>query len=510
MNKNIVIVGAGSAGWLTALFIKKLFPHKNVTVIGSSEIGILGAGEGTVPGFIEFLNSIDVSIVDIIKNCKGSIKNGVKFVNWNGTDDVYYHPFSSVPKLDKTYFDSKFTFFSKQQTDFSLLSFVCEDKDINQLNLCSLNMEQKKVPFVLSEQGINGVAGFALHFDANLVASYLKSVAESRGIIYIDDIISGFKQNENGSVTAIQTNSQNIECDFVFDCSGFKRLLIGNLYKTEWKSVGDRLPVKRALPFFLPPDEQVECYTTATAMKNGWVWKIPLQHRSGCGYIFDSDYCTDDEATQEIESKFGKVEIPRSFNFNAGHYEKYWVKNCIAIGLSSGFLEPMEATSIWTSTFMLNQLVNYTHAMFVEDDVLIKEFNENCSEVFEQTTDFLQLHYLTQRNDSQFWREYKQKHSISEKLSNMMQLWDRRFPQESECRVKAGSFWFTSISWVYIMQGTRNFNVKNLIDYKNSLQHLYPDYETKFENLKDILYNYNEKCLTHNEFIKNCVNGEVN
>jgi len=507
--KNIVIVGAGSAGWMTALFVKKLFPNDNVTVIGSSEIGILGAGEGTVPGFIQFLNSIDITIVDLIKNCKATIKNGVKFVNWNGTDDVYYHPFGSVPKLDKTFFDSKFTFFAKHQTDYSLLDYICEGKDINELNLCSINMNANKVPFISNKEGITGLAGFALHFDANLVAEYFKEVATSRNINYIDDIITGFNQQDNGDVTSIQLKNQIVECDFVFDCSGFKRLIIGDLFKTPWKDVKDRLPVKRALPFFLPSDKDIECYTTATAMKNGWVWKIPLQHRSGCGYLFDSNYCSDEEAIEEIEQKFGKVTIPRAFDFNAGHYTKYWVNNCISIGLSSGFLEPMEATSIWTSTFMLNQLVNYVHTIHDRDQFLVDEYNANCDEVFEQTVDFLQLHYLTQRQDSKFWKDYKKNLVLSDKLKSMMRSWESRLPLESDCKVSAGSFWFTPISWIYIMDGTKNFQTLSLKDYKNSMQHFYPDYENKLVRLKDILYNYNEQCSTHNSFIQECIANET-
>lgn len=346
-----IIVGGGTAGWLTALYINKHFPNDQVTVIASSEIGILGAGEGTTPPFIDFLKEVDISEKDLYNNCKATIKTGIKFINWNGNDDEYFHNFT---------------------TNFTT--------------------------------GLN-----ALHFDASLLAKYFQSVALSRGVKLIDSEVIESEFKENKDISALMLKSgERIELDFLFDCTGFKRMFIGGYYKSNW--IEYPMPCKRAVPFFLPNDGQnLPTYTESVAMKYGWIWKIPVQGRYGCGYVFDCTKTTDEEAKQEIRDYLGHDFVsPKTFNFSAGSYEKVWINNCLGVGLSSGFIEPLEATSIWIQILTLNT--------FVQCGGNKDKLNHDMKEMNEDVLSFLYYHYMTKKTDSKFWLDFQKDNVMPEKL----------------------------------------------------------------------------------------------
>jgi tryptophan halogenase len=347
-----VIVGGGTAGWLVSLYIQKHLPPGNITVIASSEIGILGAGEGTTPDFMELLKQIDVPAEGIIQHASGTIKKGIQFTNWNGDETGFFHPFWGQ------YGDT------------------------------------------------------ALHFNANQLAQYLQSIGESRGIKLIDDKVTNIITDENDYITGFDLESGNkVNANFVFDCSGFKRLIIGNHYKSPWHSYANSLPVNRAMPFFIENDGvNLPEYTEAIAMKYGWMWKIPVQGRYGCGYVFDSSFATDEEIKQELEEYLGhEIVSPRMFSFNAGCYEKMWIKNCVAIGLSSGFTEPLEATSIWVQVKALKLLADKFRIYGMNNEIGISEFNSGMRQMNEEVLSFLNFHYHTKRKDSEFWTTFATK-----------------------------------------------------------------------------------------------------
>lgn len=363
------VIGGGTAGWLTALFVKEKFPNSDVTVIASSEIGILGAGEGTTPPFVDFLRDINISFEDIISNALGTVKTGIKFVNWSGDSKHYFHNFVS-DEWEKEIVDSG------RQEQFQ-----------------------------------------ALHFDANLLAKYLQSVGLTRGIKLVDsEVISCNPDQDNNIVSLTLKNEQQIKTDFVFDCSGFRRVIIGNYYKSPWTSYSKLLPVNRAMPFFLKNSGiDLPKYTESVALKHGWMWKIPVQGRFGCGYIFDSSRATDEEIKAEIEDYHGhEIVSPRMFSFDAGCYDTTWINNCVAIGLSSGFSEPLEATSIWVQITSLRHLLKNIDGMF---NPLIKaKYNESIKTMNHEIVKFLHFHYLSDRQDSNFWKSFK---STDIKLQSM-------------------------------------------------------------------------------------------
>jgi tryptophan halogenase len=412
------IVGGGTAGWLTSLYIKKSYPWAEVTVISSSEIGILGAGEGTTPHFVSFLDELGIPTSEIIKKAKGTIKNGIRFTNWNGDNESYFHPFMDDKNLNNF---SVSNFNRDGVTSINLLE-IMNEKNLDDSCFSALSSYNNSVKFSINKNldnknddpisHFNSLGTFGLHFDANLLAKFLKRTALYRGIRSVDAEVDEILTDEDGYITGIKTtDGKTFESNFVFDCSGFKRKIIGEFYKSEWQSYSDNLPMKRAISFTIEnTSTDIPPYTDSIAMKNGWMWKIPVQGRFGCGYVFDSDFATDDEIKQELEEYFGyPIQIVNTFNFDAGRYKKTWIKNCIAIGLSAGFIEPLEATSIMTSILSLEEHVMNNLGAIAKNDFYVNRFNERVNKIHDDTKNFIYLHYLTKRNDSEFWKTFRDK-----------------------------------------------------------------------------------------------------
>jgi len=351
---NFIILGGGTAGWLTALYINKHFPQDSITVVASSEIGILGAGEGTTPPFIDLLKDIGIDETELFKHCKATIKTGIKFTNWNGTKDEYFHNFS------------------------------------------------------------DGL--YALHFDARLLAKYLQDQAVSLGIRILDTEVTDVVLDQNKNISLLVTDFGNIQGDFFFDCSGFNRLLIGKIYNSVWQSYP--MPCKRAIPFFLPNSGiNLPEYTESIALKYGWLWKIPVQGRYGCGYVFDSAMTTDEQAREEIIKYLGHDFVsPTTFNFQAGSYKHSWTNNCLAIGLSAGFIEPLEATSIWVQILSLRLFVE----LYNKHPKAIEKYNHDIDEINNDVLSFLYYHYITNRTDTLFWKNFKTNNQIPKKLEILL------------------------------------------------------------------------------------------
>jgi tryptophan halogenase len=393
-----VVVGGGTAGWLTALYLKKNVAYCQVTVIASSDIGILGAGEGTNWDFIKFLKEIDVPVDGIIKHARGTFKNGIKFTNWNGDNNHYYHPFQDhLGKESEKQFDPV-PFYLNQ---------LANGKNFSDLQFTTIISDNNQVKYTKDTQEELGLS--ALHFDANLLAQYLQNIGLERGIKLIDDEVTEIVANKKGDISEFKLKSGNTcEATFVFDCSGFKRLIIGDFYKSEWISYQDSLPVNRAMPFFIDHDDkEIPPYTEAIAMKHGWMWKIPVQGRFGCGYVFDSRAVSDEEIKKELTKYLGfEPTIPRVFNFEPGVYKDQWINNCIAIGLRSGFVEPLEATSIQVSTFALRTFVFKINDMIKNKKIATAEFNKEMKQLNDHILNFLHFHYLTKRSDTEFWKSF--------------------------------------------------------------------------------------------------------
>jgi tryptophan halogenase len=510
--KEVVVLGGGASGWFSALLVKEAVPNCNVTVIESEQIGILGAGEGATPLVMGIFNYLGISITDLVRHTGATIKNGIKFTNWTGDGSSFYHNFGqndlNISSNLYTDFDKNFN----QNNIYHHLSAInnIDHKDYDYT--CLINEEQK-VPYIPKElwddsidpiYNFHEVATISMHFDARKLADYLKKIAFERGIYRIEGKVVSVNDHKNGNIKSlVLDNGKTVRGDLFFDCSGFARLLIGKHYNAEWHSLEKKLTTKAALPFFLPMEdrENVPTVTETITMKYGWMWKIPLQHRWGSGYVFDSDYINYDEAKQEIEEKLGfEVFPPTKFAFNPGHYKTPWVKNCIAIGLASGFLEPLEATALWTSSYFMQILLGDPSQLFTNDQGPKDEFNNRFYVWSEEISDFLYLHYYGGRKDTPFWQHYHKEENIPEEIKKRFERWKHSLPSVAEYTYATGDRGFSLQNWYEVTRGHGQLDIDKI---KQSIkENEWEIYNNEFLHKKAAQKRYAEHSMKHGEMLK--------
>jgi tryptophan halogenase len=508
--KNIVVVGGGTAGWITALYAKQIFPDDNITLVESPEIGILGAGEGSTRQLISILKYLDIAIEDLIKETKCTIKTGIKFTNWSKEKDYYYHDFTHEGSIfDESGFDR-----GRNNFDFPILKYERLLNIVEKNTNTSVNDEysdNKLLPFTALAETENNKSflhswnihsDYSIHFDARLLASFLSNLGILRKIKLIKGEVVNIETNNQNDIVALKLNNNDtILTDFVFDCSGFARLIIGKHYNSKWQSFSEYLPMKRALPFFIDIDtENIPSYTEAIAMDYGWIWKIPLQHRYGCGYVFDSDYINEDQAQEEIEKFLGfKPTYPKtngkSFIFDPGFFEEVWINNCLAVGLSSGFLEPLEATSIGQSILLLQRFFMQKHKIFSNDVEIKKLFNEYYIRDAKSIVDFLSLHYTTNKDNSDFWINFNKNNKKSQNLLNNLEIL-----KNSTLTKLYDEIWFSKDSYYIVALGN------NLVDL-NNINKIYKEFidENKHSELVSFILNkknISKDFIKHSDFLK--------
>ncbi|MDR0779363.1 MAG: tryptophan 7-halogenase [Pseudomonadales bacterium] len=478
--KKIIVLGGGSAGWLTSLLTREFYPEFDITLIESDEIGILGAGEGTVPHFIEVLDFLRIPVSALVRECGATLKIGIKFTHWNGDGTSYFHDFRAKDELEEWAFDDAFR--------YNMLSsyLVGEGVHLDTVNFYAKLAEQWKVPFVLNDlndhtltnyrdaiMAVQHLGNFALHFDARLLAKFLSQVAQSsRRIRRVEGKFSEASTDSSGNIRGIRLeNGKYVDCDFIFDCSGFARLLLGKHFNERWIDYKRHLPLDTALPFFTPHDGgNIPPYTEAIALKYGWMWRIPVQERYGCGYVFDSSYINEEQAKAEVEALLGHpITSAKTFRFQAGAFENTLVKNCYGVGLSQHFVEPLEATSIWTFSKNLINFLKSGTIMHLTPE-LTAYINERCRAIIEPIPEFLYLHYCTRRNDSPFWQEFSSKTTMMDSLRHKQQLW-QQVPLFDADTLPLQMF--TAPSWLSVANGVHFFDrqsFKNLSRHWSQLQ----------------------------------------
>lgn len=408
----IVVLGGGTAGYFTALYCKTIFPTYSVTVIQNEEIGAIGVGEATTPIIVDFLRSLNINPISMMQEIGGTIKNGIKFENWNNDGKSYYHPFKEKNELGHF---NIIPFFSGDCGDYYLRHLVNKGLDFNEYTYGALLSNENKVD-------IDNLF-YALHFDANKLSGFLKKTATDRGIRIINGNYKSVETDNNGFINTVLLDDGQVKCDFVFDCSGLARLIIGKHFKEEWISYKSYLPMKKAIPFHLPTEEVTKPYTRSISMPHGWMWQIPLQDRIGAGYVFDSDYITAEQAQKEAEEYLGHpVNVSRVIDFDTGRFKNFWVKNCLAVGLSTGFLEPLEATSLHVTITQLQKLVQFINTIHVHDQNSVDLYNKLLAETMDVNSEFVYLHYITQRNDTEFWRDLQTKYPPPEDFKKTLEI----------------------------------------------------------------------------------------
>jgi tryptophan 7-halogenase len=444
--KNIVIVGGGTAGWMAAsAFSKVLGSGYHVRLIESEEIGIVGVGEATVPHLKAFNNMLGIDEIEFVKQVQGTFKLGIQFKDWGRLGDNYIHGFGTIGQ------DLGVMPFYQ----YWLKAFQAGTAgDIGQYSLNTAAAPRGK--FMASASDVPAASplaniAYAYHFDAGLYAKYLRGYAEARGIVRTEGkIVDTVLRASDGFVEAVVLNSgEKISGDLFIDCSGFRGLLIEQALHTGYDDWTHWLPCDRALAVPCENMGPPTPYTRSTARESGWQWRIPLQHRTGNGYVYSSKYISDDEASATLMKNLDGRALadPRPLRFVTGKRKKFWNKNVVAIGLASGFMEPLESTSI----FLIQSGIIRLLSLFPESDfspVLTERYNAQCSFEFDRIRDFLILHYkATERDDTPFWN-YCRTMSIPESLENNIRLFrdSGRFYRDAEEM-------FAVTSWVQVMLG---------------------------------------------------------
>lgn len=495
---NIVVVGGGLSGWLTALYAQYAFPDWHIGVVESSKIGILGAGEGSTPSFISLLKYLDIDVQDMMVKTNATIKNGIRYIGWSEENPDYFHGFD--PEFKTFNLSQKFhrPHPYEEPPIFSLFLENLYRKDhIDQFNFMSRLSRYNKIP--IDDEG-NDVSNYALHFDASLIAQYLKGIATDRLIRHFDNEVVDIYRNEFGNVEQVILEDGNIiNTDFVFDCTGLHRLIIKKM-EAEWEPFDQYLPMKKAIPF--PIEGKVFPHTGAVAMNAGWMWQIPLQHRIGCGYVFDTNFISEEDARKELLTKYNiEAEAP-AFNIHPGSYKNIWINNVLAIGLSAGFLEPLEASSIWLFTRNLERFFRDKNNIYTDDQKIKDAFNNYALKDMKDTADFIRLHYTSDKRNTSFWQEVNN-YKVSDFLSELLEICQSRPLYDYEIMGHARMYWD---SYYQIIFGN---NIINKDSYMQYYENNFSDGELPYIyntvlGRQDIAY---KKCFDLEEYLEKIKNA---
>jgi tryptophan halogenase len=505
----IVIVGGGTAGWLAALFINKVKPEHDLTVIESSSIGIVGAGEGSTGLLTDIISNsfwdFGCDHNEFLKSTGATLKYGIKHKDWKTVGESYYGPldgslsFKSIPDIGLAFQTANYN--NDQTHTSSELGLMIE----NGLS----NVRRSDLKF--------SNYNHALHFDAHEVGKYFKKlVLNDNKVNHIDSEVDQVELSDIGHIKSVKLkNSQEIVGDFFIDATGFKRVL-SNALKVKWVSYKKHLPVNSAMPFLLDymPNEIPEPYTTAWAQSSGWMWQIPNQQRKGCGYVFDDNFITADQAQEEIEKTLGRKISPiRILKFDTGRLSELWTANCLSIGLSAAFAEPLEATSIHSTIVQLTKFT-FEHLKPLLDDTLnsgsIKLYNAKMTRMYDDFKDFLVLHYMGGRTDSDFWKYISSGETKTEFVDSILEMSKSKMPTFNDFNEYYGAAGWPLYAWVLVGTGKLSPTV-----CKKELQMFMPNLnfndavESEFYKWKEKTQLSLSKNLSYKEFIDLLRNGKI-
>lgn len=454
----IGVVGGGTAGYLTALTIQKHFPEHSVTLIENSTIGTIGVGESTTGSFLRTIKNLDIDLLEFIRFSNCTIKAGNLFSNWNNENKDFWIPILGPEE-----------FYTKGYLEL-ISSAIKNDNSLLQIDESAIFALQNKIPFDI---GIEKNINLAVNLDSVLCSQYLKQVAIKRKIKIIDDLVIGF-ESEQEYIKTILLSSTKLDVDFVFDCSGFSRVVIGKFYKQNWTSLSDTLPINQSVVGQVPLQDKLPPYVKTTALDYGWSFEIPTSERYGVGYNFDNNYLSEEDAIIELKNKInGGWEPARSIKYNTGFYENQCIGNCIAVGLSGSFFEPMEASSLMTTTFVLNKIVLKFNEYLVDKISFIKNINNDLKNIQKDIISAIYIHYVTNKTNNDFWKNFTINNKMPEKVQEFLETMKLKIPDPKKC-----DFVYSDRSYlndyfikIYYGNGLRNKDVINKYNDK-----LYYDY----------------------------------
>jgi len=461
----IVIVGGGTAGWLAAMYLanqniradeQKIY---EIVVVESPNIPIIGAGEGSTGALVgtlrQKLKKLEgLNQTEFLKRTNATIKLGINCKDWTGDGDGFLEPLQPSS-----------TAWSILDIDY-LLSVIHGKPYLS--SPTGVVWDENKVPFYSGSLDDGG--GFAYHFDAHKVGEYFKEISA-------EVVASSIDETTGEMLNITLDNGDILFSDLWFDCTGFKRKLISDM-GGKWHSYSEFLPCNKAMPYIHPyeEDETIRPETLAWAMPNGWMWQIPTQKRYGCGYVYSDNHTTYDKAVEELEKTIGKkIEPLRNIKFDCGRVENAWVKNVVAVGLAQSFVEPLEATSIHATIVQLDFLLtNGLNFVAEKEDIVfesnIKTYNNFVNRLIDDVKDLIQIHYMTQREDTNFWKEYKYEVPRTDGVQSILDVCKHRSPSMLDFNFYHGSGNWGVWCWTLIGLGliSKDTAFKTLMAYKHT------------------------------------------
>jgi tryptophan halogenase len=433
--KTIVIVGGGTAGWLTAAFLSRILATQmpggvRISLIESEEIGIVGVGEGTFPTIRNTLMAIGIDESRFMRASLATFKQGIRFTDWvdppkDGQHSSYFHPFSAPLPMPGGAEMLPYWLLGCAPNGASFVSSTGVQEQI---------VQARRAPKRPSDPAYQGTLTYAYHFDATKLAALLRDVSKELGVTHLQGRVTSVEKTDSGDIAAIVSPEHGrLTADLFIDCSGFRAELIGKALDVPFKSVKHHLFTDRAVTVQVPyerADAPLESCTVSTAQEAGWTWDIGLESRRGVGYVYSSDHTDEDRAEQVLRSYIGPMAeglTARKLKFDTGYREKQWVGNCVAVGLSAGFFEPLESTGIMlieVAAHLIADLFPWEGSMRPAANL----FNRLMARRYERIVDFLKLHYCLSKRPEQFWQDNADPASIPESLLEKLEMWRFRPP----------------------------------------------------------------------------------
>jgi flavin-dependent dehydrogenase len=466
----VVILGGGSAGWMAAAYLSKALERGvEISLVESANIGTVGVGEATFSTIQLFFQYLGLREEDWMPHCNASYKMAIRFVDWNGAQRHFYHPFQRLPTVEgrsmaewwlkKGYGSLPYDYAcynvptlcdakrAPRYSDGRVFDHTVDNYFHDETRDSGTTLEDLKIQYP-----------YAYHFDASLLATFMSQYARGRGVRRIVADVTGVELDERGYISTLQTRECGpIGADLFIDCTGFRGVLINEALKEPFIPFSRTLLCDRAVAMQVPSDperEGINPYTTATALSSGWVWNIPLFNRIGTGYVYSNAFLSPSAAEEELRRHLGKCSEGRNashIRMRIGRNRNSWVKNCVAIGLSSAFVEPLESTGIFFIQQGIEHLVRYfPHANW--DEQWIRDYNQAVAGCIDGVRDFLTLHYVASaRQDTAFWKATKLDITVSDDLAERLRIWKRCLPNERT--INPTFHGFESYSYVVMLLG---------------------------------------------------------
>lgn len=453
MINNLTVLGGGNAGLMVALYLRASYPELPIKVIKSENIGTIGVGEGSTEHWAMFAQATGISSIDIVKEAGATIKGGIKFENWHGDGTSYFHSLPEYMAVSDSYSGMPYT----------LLRLIAEGVEPGKLHWHML-MDGKH-----PDADVDWF--FQFHFDSIKLNDFFLKKCRERNIDIINADIVDAILDDNGFVEyLIDKNNYKYHSEFFVDASGFSRIISSKL-GSKWIEYSDYLPMNSAIAFPTAYQKEIPPYTLAKALSSGWFWRSPVQDRFGNGYVFSDAFISEDQAIAEIQKEFKEpIEIGKKVNFVSGRIDKFWIKNCVSVGLSSNFVEPLEASNIST-TVQQSRVLAVALSTWERDDLsTIKQYNETFDGVMTNILDFIQLHYFTERNDSEFWRWCSNNMKMTEFNQEHIEMFKKNFINQTVLPSNNYNI-YDILNWIQVMHGLRMFDPVRIKDIYTKYRH---------------------------------------